>query len=491
MGAIFHNYINSESIFNTKFDSKNSVVVGQFNPDRPSYIRRDNSLDATKVRVVKGNELLLAQMDFTARELKILNAVFSQINPLISYPFGLAVSLTDSDLEELTGINKKHLNGPVKTKDKDLPKKTEVEKEVNGEIVKKEEDNPSLLLNLANKLHSKPITMRNGGNWVVTNLAQASLYTDGEFTMVFGAYVIPHLIDLKKYYTSYVLSEIIALTRPVSIHFYETVRMLYRQEQGGLQQKVLTFEELWEITGVTKTKVTDKSNNIIPFKHCYYNNNSQFIKRVLKPMVEEISTKTSMRISYEILTKNGKHSRVKFSFIASDTRPVVKDKDGESIIEKKDINGLIKVHGIEKVKANAKVLQSYVLNGKGNNIKNPAAYLSSFCNKDVAAIPDKFNPYSQLNKDPRVLAFCKEVVVDGWQLLPIGVKREVLSGDSGATLRWGELYDNYEELKKVRKKYFTSGGDYSIEELMEYVAYGVKFEALRIVYAQKNLYNKK
>ena len=144
-------------------------------------------------------------------------------------------------------------------------------------------------------------------------------YND-EVIIEFNRHIMPYLIDLKKNFTQYAISDIINLSSKYSIIIYKWLAMNYNQyehykHKGNrtktqlepLKNPIIKIEELREITE-TKTKYTGMND---------------FTKRVLDESTNAITENTTLNVEYQKIKKGGRISDIKF-FISKKT--VVKNE---------------------------------------------------------------------------------------------------------------------------------------------------------------------
>ena len=213
--------------------------------------------------VAQSNDLIEARHNnpLTVREQKIVLAMVSEIQP------------SDEDFKEYR-ISLKNFNEMLGLKGK--TKYTEIK-----DIVK----------NLMGKTIEIP---RKNKGWLLVHWVSSAEYIDGEgvIELTFSPKLKPYLLQLKEY-TSYRLSNILALNSTYSIRLFELMK---KWEFLGNWEYPL--EELRGKLGVEEGKYPKYSN---------------FKARVLSRAVEEVNEKTDFHISFEEIKKGRSVARIKFS----------------------------------------------------------------------------------------------------------------------------------------------------------------------------------
>lgn len=115
-------------------------------------------------------------------------------------------------------------------------------------------------------------------------------------TLQFQPQIMPYLIDLKKNFTQYALSDVMELNSKYSIILYKWLSMNYNQYEhysvkGGRRTEQVESYRNPSIKVSELRILTDTMNE--------YKNFTDFNRRVLKEPLEEISAHTSFNVSYE------------------------------------------------------------------------------------------------------------------------------------------------------------------------------------------------
>jgi hypothetical protein len=119
-----------------------------------------------------------------------------------------------------------------------------------------------------------------------------SLTKKGKILLTYSPYVTPLLLELKTRYTTYDFLQILELSSKYSVILFRIIK-----EKLGLRQTtfVLTFGELQKLMDTSFKRWVD------------------FNRKVLKPAVEEINTKTKYTVEYKTLKEGKKVDRIAFT----------------------------------------------------------------------------------------------------------------------------------------------------------------------------------
>lgn len=133
-------------------------------------------------------------------------------------------------------------------------------------------------------------------------------YND-EVMIEFNRYIMPYLIDLKKNFTQYALSDIMELNSKYSIILYKWLCMHYNQyEHYSVKGSRRTEQvESYCNPSITMKALRELTDTIMDYKKFY-----NFEKRVLKNAVEEINQHTHFDISYEKIKKGRAIDSIQF-----------------------------------------------------------------------------------------------------------------------------------------------------------------------------------
>ena len=120
-------------------------------------------------------------------------------------------------------------------------------------------------------------------------------YND-EVKIRFDRAIMPYLIDLKKNFTQYAISEIMNLNGKYSIILYKWLVMNYNQFEHYQYKKERTQAQLEELRN---PKMSDKELRVLTDTTTDYKAFTDFDKWVLKKATEEITANTHYNVSYE------------------------------------------------------------------------------------------------------------------------------------------------------------------------------------------------
>jgi len=123
---------------------------------------------------------------------------------------------------------------------------------------------------------------------------------DDKVMIRFNQDIMPYLIDLKKNFTKYALSEIMELNSKYSIILYKWLSMNYNQyehynNKGGRRAEQVEAYRNPSISVKELRIMTDTINE--------YKDMNNFTKKVLNKPLEEINAHTSFNVSYEKIKK--------------------------------------------------------------------------------------------------------------------------------------------------------------------------------------------
>lgn len=144
-------------------------------------------------------------------------------------------------------------------------------------------------------------------------------YND-EVMIEFNRHIMPYLIDLKKNFTQYALSDVIELNSKYSIIIYKWLCMYYNQYEhysakGGRREE--------QVESYRNPSISIKELRILTDTVNTYKKLSMFEIRVLKEPLEEINEHTHFNVSYEKIKKGRSISSIQFHITK---KPVVKNE---------------------------------------------------------------------------------------------------------------------------------------------------------------------
>jgi len=124
-------------------------------------------------------------------------------------------------------------------------------------------------------------------------------YND-EVKIVFSRSIMPYLIDLKKNFTQYAISEIMNLNGKYSIILYKWLVMNYNQFEHYQYKKERIQAQLEELRN---PKISVKELRVLTDTISDYQRFERFETKVLKQATKEITANTSYNVSYEKIKK--------------------------------------------------------------------------------------------------------------------------------------------------------------------------------------------
>lgn len=232
--------------------------------------------------VAQSNDLIEARHNnpLTVREQKIILAMVSEIQP------------DDEDFKEYR-ISLKNFNEMLGLKGK--TKYSEIK---------------GIVKNLMGKTIEIP---RKNKGWLLANWVSSAEYIDGEgvIELTFSPKLKPYLLQLQAY-TSYRLSNILALNSTYSIRLYELMKK-------------------WEFLGSWECPLEDLRGKL-GVEEGKYPKYSNFKARVLSSAIEEVNEKTDFHISFEEVKKGRSVERIKFiikQVPEKETKPTPTPKEPE------------------------------------------------------------------------------------------------------------------------------------------------------------------
>lgn len=157
-------------------------------------------------------------------------------------------------------------------------------------------------------------------------------YND-DVTIRFDQAIMPYLIDLKKSFTQYALTDIMELRSKYSIVLYRWLNMYYRQyeyyrDHGGRTHKQLMDMKNPTIALDELRRVTDTVNE--------YERMSTFTRWVLTKPCEDISAHTHLKVDFEKIKSGRKVTGVRFKVTGSPVARLPKQKGEEDQQKQKD-----------------------------------------------------------------------------------------------------------------------------------------------------------
>lgn len=140
-------------------------------------------------------------------------------------------------------------------------------------------------------LHSEVLINKEKSTFETNWLSSAEYFEGGKIELEFSEKLKPYLIQLKKDFTKYNITEILSFKSKFSIRIY-----LILKQYIAVGERTLNFEELKEMLQVSE---------LYP-KYC------NFKQKVLKIAYEEINRLSDLKIEYEEIKKGRKVDKIKF-----------------------------------------------------------------------------------------------------------------------------------------------------------------------------------
>jgi plasmid replication initiation protein len=366
--------------------------------------------DPTTLTVTRSKELVASQTALTLRQRKVLNACISQINPLGSYPDGITVELTDSDLSLLTQIKKNHLY----------------------EFIEK----------TAIAFHSIPIIKpgKEEDDISYINIAEESTYStkDRCFRVKFHKSMEKELINLRRY-SSPKLQVLNGFANNYSMCLYDLLFSLYIAKRGGKQIFKVKLDDLFFSLGLVA------ANGEI-LKPSLVNKFSDFRRKVLVPSVDSVNEGSPFNVSFETERIGRKVGLIIFS-VSQKANVVAHDDPKEYLsqfgISSQQYQDLEETYGYDRVRANVAYLR-LVISANAERINNKYNYLDYLLKNNIAALPDLANPYSELYRNRGVIkTFVKNLLTPIWWKIPASIRSEIEDCESQNILSNPGIYSYF------------------------------------------------
>ena len=238
-------------------------------------------------------------------------------------------------------------------------------------------------------------------------------YND-EVLIQFNQFIMPYLIDLKKNFTQYALSDVMNLNSKYSIILYKWLSMNYNQYEhysvkGGRRENQV---ETYRNPSIKISELRSLTDTISEYKDM-----SNFTKRVLENSLKEINAHTSFNVSYEKIKKGRSIDSIVFHITkkrrADDNSYKLEDKTyKESIVEKEEQELLLSARAMES-KYTKLLLENFLLSpyemtdrsimvGLQKNVYPKYDELKELrgfegVKKHLSYVHDKQEPYSKRN----------------------------------------------------------------------------------------------
>lgn len=281
---------------------------------------------------------------------------------------------------------------------------------------------------LSKKFFDETVNERGKRNFYGTTFISSGKYTEGEAyaKIRLDPDFKPYLLGLKETYTQYMLKYVVNLNSKHSIRIYE---LLKQYEKIG--SRTFDISDLKEMLA-------------IPGK---YPNNSNFVRVVLNPAVDEINDGTDLKVKFEMIGR-GKDARVRF-----DIKPNEKmfkhdkpEKKKKSKISKDILDLARSVLDANEVKSVPEPYIEYLLK-QSQAVKSPNAFLKKCLLNTENVI--KYKEYIQTEEEHEAKRLQNEEIT-GQIELEIQEERSRQIEEFNANLPQ-EIRDMPEGLDKVRR----------------------------------------
>jgi plasmid replication initiation protein len=223
--------------------------------------------------VVKSNKLIEAKYKLTLNEQRLILLLISLIKPEDEEFKKYLINL--NDLKELLNIKTNNFNTVIKETIDNLITKLIVIKEEDGEL---------------------------RTAW----LSQAKyFYNKGCVSLSFAPDLKPYLLQLKKHFTAYHLTNVFQFKSNYSIRIYELLLKEYNFHRRQKNLFIFKLSELKEQLGIK----TIEYNQIVHFK-----------SRILNPAYEELKEKSDLYFEYECIKTGRAITDIQFAILIKETK---------------------------------------------------------------------------------------------------------------------------------------------------------------------------
>jgi len=231
---------------------------------------------------------------------------------------------------------------------------------------------------IATRLLSKTLLLEDEDEkgFVACNWFSGMRYRSGRFYIRVYDGLIPHLIDLKKCFTSYKLSYALTLQSSYAIRLYELLSQYIK-----IKNRTFDIEVLRQNLGILNGELKQ-------FGH--------FKERVLDISEREINAKTDIRIAWEAIRKGRKVTQIKFSIESTASQEkditnfVSEDLEQKLIIlgiSESKVKELLKNHSEEYLIEKLTYVQAKINSGKIP--KSPAGFFIKSVEEDYKPLTQK------------------------------------------------------------------------------------------------------
>ncbi len=231
---------------------------------------------------------------------------------------------------------------------------------------------------IATRLLSKTLLLEDEDEkgFVACNWFSGMRYRSGRFYIRVYDGLIPHLIDLKKCFTSYKLSYALTLQSSYAIRLYELLSQYIK-----IKNRTFDIEVLRQNLGILNGELKQ-------FGH--------FKERVLDISEREINAKTDIRISWEAIRKGRKVTQIKFSIESTanqekDVTTYLSDDLEQKLItlgvSESKVKELLMTHSEEYLIEKLTYVQAKINSGKIP--KSPAGFFIKSVEEDYKPLTQK------------------------------------------------------------------------------------------------------
>ena len=345
-----------------------------------------------KKLVVKSEKLAFAKVDFRCNDYKIWNAFVSQINPLASYPRGIELLLTRSEISRLTGIDVKNVH--------------------------------KFAVNTANRIanmqyKSSTINSANGESEIeILNPVQYAKYRNGEFYVVLSPMASDEFLALKRY-SSFDIDYQHVIQCKYAMAFLDMFCMKWNWSAGKKQDLKFKVAELKHSAQL----LNDKGEHI----KSTYKGFSEFKRKILIPALNDLNNAGDFKISIKDI-KYIRHERSISELVIPCTRSrriTPKTSEITDYLQRFEMHSISK-SDITKFEMFGDILAEHVGETKEKvmntcldyveakeNITNFTNYLYEVLNLGIPFLPSWANPFGPFyaGESAHVKHFVKKEIV--------------------------------------------------------------------------------
>lgn len=328
--------------------------------------------------VTKSNKLISANYDLSLQEQKIILTLASMVQPkdeeFREYEFKI------KDFINLLGI-------------KDQSKYQEVP-QITKELIK------------------KVFEIREGNKIIQLSWLCSAIYEIGKgtVTLKFAPELKPYMLQLKEFYTSYKLNNVLELKSKYSIRIYEILKSHEYKKQGYIE---IDLEELRKMVGANEKA---------------YKTYANFKNKVILKAQEELQDKTDISFDFEEIKTGRKVTSIKF-YIHSNT----KANDETAITTDAEQEQLLPTDRIKQVQA---IFKENITDIEAQKMYDAAG-------GNIQVIKDKYSIVHSMNNCKNVVGAMMAAIKENWTL-------------KVSSRRPGGMFNNYDmrtyDIKELEKR---------------------------------------